>query len=164
MVLEPLISILRSCGSDKVQSLCRTMARPRKRTKIVATIGPASDSEEMLRRLIDAGMDVARLNFSHRPAEQAKPLVERIRGVADQMGVFVGVLGDLRGPRIRVGEMEGGSIELQRGNKTILSSEKVIGTPEKFAVSFKGLCRDVIGGSILLLDDGNIELQVNEIR
>ncbi len=130
----------------------------------MATIGPASDSEEMLRRLIDAGMDVARLNFSHRSAEQAKPLVERIRGVADQMGVFVGVLGDLRGPRIRVGEMEGGSIELQRGNKAILTSEKVIGSPEKFAVSFKGLCRDVVGGSILLLDDGNIELQVNEIR
>jgi pyruvate kinase len=130
----------------------------------VATIGPASDSEEMLRRLIDAGMDVARLNFSHRSAEQAKPLVERIRGVADQMGVFVGILGDLRGPRIRVGEMEGGSIELQRGNKAILTSEKVIGSPEKFAVSFKGLCRDVVGGSILLLDDGNIELQVNEIR
>jgi pyruvate kinase len=130
----------------------------------VATIGPASDSEEMLRRLIDAGMDVARLNFSHRSAEQAKPLVERIRGVADQMGVFVGILGDLRGPRIRVGEMEGGSIELQRGNKVILTSEKVIGSPEKFAVSFKGLCRDVIAGSILLLDDGNIELQVIEIR
>jgi len=64
----------------------------------VATIGPASDSEEMLSRLIDAGMDVARLNFSHRPAEQAKPLVERIRRVADKMGVFIGILGDLRGP------------------------------------------------------------------
>ena len=86
------------------------MGGPSKRTKIVATIGPASDSEEMLRRLIDVGMDVARLNFSHRTAEQAKPLVERIRKVADEMGVFIGVLGDLRGPRIRVGEMENGSI------------------------------------------------------
>jgi pyruvate kinase len=142
----------------------RAMARPTKRTKIVATIGPASDSEEMLRRLIDAGMDVARLNFSHRSAEQAKPLVERIRGVADQLGVFVGILGDLRGPRIRVGEMEGGSIELQRGNKVILTSEKVVGSPEKIAISFKGLCRDVIAGSILLLDDGNIELRVIDIR
>jgi pyruvate kinase len=75
-----------------------------KRTKIVATIGPASDSEEMLRRLIDSGMDVARLNFSHRSAEVAKPLVERIRKVADEMGVFVAILGDLRGPRIRVEE------------------------------------------------------------
>jgi len=140
------------------------MARPTKRTKIVATLGPATDSEEMLRRLIDAGMDVARLNFSHRTAEQAKPLVELVRGVADQMGVFVGILGDLRGPRIRVGEMEGGSIELQRGKKIILTSEKVIGIPEKIGVSFKGLCRDVIAGSFILLDDGNIELQVIEIR
>jgi pyruvate kinase len=140
------------------------MARPNKRTKIVATIGPASDSEEMLRRLIDAGMDVARLNFSHRPAEQAKPLVERIRNVADQMGVFVGILGDLRGPRIRVGEMEGGSIDLQRGNQITLTADKVVGTPDKIAMSFKGLCRDVIAGSILLLDDGNIELQVIDIK
>src|SRR6202047_1114732 len=135
-----------------------------KRTKIVATIGPASDSEEVLRRLIDSGMDVARLNFSHRAAEAAKPLVERIRKVADEMGAFVGILGDLRGPRIRVGEMENGSIELQRGKKIILSSENIIGTPAKIAVSFKGLHRDVAPGTIVLLDDGNIELQVLEIR
>src|ERR1700676_1365237 len=135
-----------------------------KRTKIVATIGPASDSEEMLRRLIDSGMDVARLNFSHRAAEVAKPLVERIRKVADEMGVFVGILGDLRGPRIRVGEMENGSIELERGKKVILTSENIMGTPAKMAVSFKGLHRDVAAGSIVLLDDGNIELQVQEIR
>jgi pyruvate kinase len=118
----------------------------------------------MLRRLIDAGMDVARLNFSHRPAEQAKPLVERIRSVGDKMGVFVGILGDLRGPRIRVGEMEGGSIDLQRENKITLTADKVVGTPDKIAMSFKGLCRDVIAGSILLLDDGNIELQVSDIK
>ena len=92
-----------------------------KRTKIVATIGPASDSEEMLRRLIDSGMDVARLNFSHRSAEVAKPLVERIRKVADEMGAFIGILGDLRGPRIRVGEMENGSIELERGKEDRLN-------------------------------------------
>ena len=80
------------------------------------------------------------------------------------MGVFIGVLGDLRGPRIRVGEMENGSIQLERGNKIILSSEHVIGTPAKISVSFKGLCRDVAPGSTVLLDDGNIELQVWEIR
>jgi len=140
------------------------MARPTKRTKIVATIGPASDSEEMLRRLIDAGMDVARLNFSHRAAEHAKPLVDRIRGVAHQMGVFVGILGDLRGPRIRVGDMEGGSIELKRGENIVLTPEKMVGTPAKIGVSFKGLSRDVIPASILLLDDGNIELQVADIK
>src|SRR6476660_8814185 len=107
------------------------MARPTKRTKIVATLGPATDSEEMLRRLIDAGMDVARLNFSHRSAEVAKPLVERIRKVADEMGAFIGILGDLRGPRIRVGEMENGSTELQRGKRIILTSENTIGMPAK---------------------------------
>jgi pyruvate kinase len=135
-----------------------------KRTKIVATIGPASDSEEMLRRLIDSGMDVARLNFSHRSAEVAKPLVERIRKVADEMGAFVAILGDLRGPRIRVGEMENGSIELQRGKRIILTSENTVGTAAKIAVSFKGLHRDVAPGTVVLLDDGNIELQVLEIR
>ena len=135
-----------------------------KRTKIVATIGPASDSEETLRRLIDSGMDVARLNFSHRSAEMAKPLVERIRKVSDEMGVFIGILGDLRGPRIRVGDMENGSVELEKGKKIILTSENIVGTPAKIAVSFKGLYRDVAPASVLLLDDGNIELQVLEIR
>jgi pyruvate kinase len=136
------------------------MARPAKRTKIVATIGPASESEEMLRRLIDAGMDVVRLNFSHRSAEQAKPLVGRIRKVADEMGVFVGILGDLRGPRIRVGEMQDGAVQLEQGQKIVLTPNSVIGTAEKIGVSFRGLANDVAHGTIVLLDDGNIELQV----
>jgi pyruvate kinase len=136
------------------------MARPAKRTKIVATIGPASESEEMLRRLIDAGMDVVRLNFSHRSAEQAKPLVGRIRKVADEMDVFVGILGDLRGPRIRVGEMQDGAVQLEQGQKIVLTPNSVIGTAEKIGVSFRGLANDVAHGTIVLLDDGNIELQV----
>ncbi|HEY0789433.1 MAG TPA: pyruvate kinase [Chthoniobacterales bacterium] len=140
------------------------MARPAKKTKIVATIGPASNSEDMLRRLIEAGMDVARLNFSHGPAEQARPLVERVRKVASQEGAFVGIMGDLRGPRIRVGEMQNGAIEIKRGSKLVLSPEPVIGTPEKVAVSFRGLCHDVSRGTVILLDDGNLELQVLDIR
>jgi pyruvate kinase len=138
----------------------RAMARPAKRTKIVATIGPASESEEMLRRLIEAGMDVVRLNFSHRSAEQAKPLVARIRKVADDLGIFVGILGDLRGPRIRVGEMQDGAVQLEPGRKIVLTPEPVIGTTEKIGVSFRGLANDVAHGTIVLLDDGNIELQV----
>ena len=136
------------------------MARPAKRTKIVATIGPASESEETLRRLIEAGMDVIRLNFSHRSAEQAKPLVARIRKVADELGVFVGILGDLRGPRIRVGEMQDGAVQLDQGQKIVLTPNPVIGTAEKIGVSFRGLANDVAHGTIVLLDDGNIELQV----
>jgi pyruvate kinase len=140
------------------------MARPSKRTKIVATIGPASESEEMIRGLIDAGMDVARLNFSHGAAEQTKPLVDRIRKVADKMGVFIGIMGDLRGPRIRVGEMENGMIELNRGGKVILTPKPMVGTSECVSVSFRALAHDVIPGVVILLDDGNIELQVLEVR
>jgi len=114
----------------------------------------------MLARLMEAGMDVVRLNFSHRSAEQAKPLVERIRCVADKLGVSVGILGDLRGPRIRVGEMQNGMISLQSGNKIILSPEPIVGSPERIAVSFRGLANDVAHGTVILLDDGNIELQV----
>jgi pyruvate kinase len=136
------------------------MARPAKRTKIVATIGPASESEEMLRRLIEAGMDVVRLNFSHRSAEQAKPLVARIRKVADELGVFIGILGDLRGPRIRVGEMQDGAAHLDPGHKVVLTPSPTVGTSEKIGVSFRGLANDVAHGTIILLDDGNIELQV----
>ncbi len=109
-------------------------------------------------------MDVARLNFSHRSAEDAKPLVERIRGVADRLGVFVAILGDLRGPRIRVGDMADGAVELTRGSKLVLSSEPVVGTASKIGVSFKGLSRDVAHGTVLLLDDGNIELEVLDVR
>src|SRR5258708_12904991 len=107
----------------------RTMARPAKRTKIVATIGPASESDDMLARLMEAGMDVVRLNFSHRSAEQAKPLVERIRCVADKLGVSVGILGDLRGPRIRVAEMQNAMTSLQTENKTFLSPEPLFISP-----------------------------------
>jgi len=114
----------------------------------------------MLVRLMEAGMDVVRLNFSHRSAEQAKPLVERVRCVADKLGVSVGILGDLRGPRIRVGEMQNGVIPLKSGNKIILSPEPIVGSPERIAVSFRGLANDVAHGTVILLDDGNIELQV----
>lgn len=140
------------------------MARPARRTKIVAAIGPASDSKGMLRRLMEAGMDVARLNFSHRSAEQAKPLVERIRKVSHELGVFAAILGDLRGPRIRVGEMQGGAVELVSGGTVTLSPEPVVGTPHKVGVSFKGLAHNVAQGTVILLDDGNLELQVLEVR
>src|SRR5258705_12865254 len=125
------------------------MARPAKRTKIVATIGPASDSEDMLARLMEAGMDVARVNFSHRSAEQAKPLVERVRCVADKLGVSVGILGDLRGPRMRVGDLHNGVIPLKTGNKIILSPEPIAGPPERIAVSFRGLANAVAPRTVI---------------
>ena len=90
--------------------------------------------------------------------------MERIRKVADELGVFTAILGDLRGPRIRVGEMQDGAVELVSGRKVALSPEAVVGTPQQVGVSFKRLDHDVAHGTVILLDDGNLELQVLEVR
>lgn len=138
--------------------------RPQKRTKIVATLGPASTDEETLRRMILAGLDVVRLNFSHGQPETLAPVIERVRRLSDEMNVPLAILGDLRGPRIRVGEMENGSIELTTGQKVVLTPQPVIGTPARISVSFSQLAGDVRAGSLLLLDDGNLELKVETVK
>ena len=93
--------------------------RPPKRTKIVATLGPASANEEALRQMILAGLDVVRINFSHSQPETLGPLVELVRRLSDELNVPIAILGDLRGPRIRVGEMENGSMELVAGQESV---------------------------------------------
>lgn len=138
--------------------------RPQKRTKIVATLGPASANEETLRKMILAGLDVVRLNFSHGQAETLLPLIDLVRRLSDELDIPIAILGDLRGPRIRVGDMENGSIELTTGQKIVLTPEPVIGTPAKISVSFSQLAGDAQAGSLLLLDDGNLELKVEEIK
>lgn len=138
--------------------------RPKKRTRIVATLGPASSDEKTLRGMIMAGLDVARINFSHSKREQTITLIRLIRRLSEELQTPVAIMGDLRGPRIRVGEIEGGSIELQTGQKLTLTPEKVIGTTERVSISFAELAGDVEAGSIILLDDGNIELEVIAIR
>jgi pyruvate kinase len=138
--------------------------RPPKRTKIVATLGPASMGEERLRQMILAGLDVVRLNFSHGQPETLAPVIELVRRLSDEMNVPLAILGDLRGPRIRVGEMENGSIELKTGQKVVLTPQPVIGTPARISVSFSQLAGDVEVGSLLLLDDGNLELKVEAIQ
>lgn len=137
--------------------------RPRKRTKIVATIGPASNDETTLRRMIKAGLDVVRINFSHGQAAENAPLVELVRRLSQEMNVPIAILGDLRGPRIRVGEIEGGSVELETGQKFVLTTEQVMGNKHRACISFAKLAHDVTVGSQLLLDDGNIELTVEQI-
>ena len=138
--------------------------RPKKRTKIVATLGPASSSEEMLRRMILAGLDVVRINFSHGKATDLIPLIKLIRKLSDEMGVPIAILGDLRGPRIRVGEIVGGSVELETGQQIWLTPQEVLGTKERVSVSFQELARDVEPGNVILLDDGNIEIKVEKIK
>src|SRR5215813_14158306 len=97
--------------------------RPHKRTKIVATLGPASSNEATLRRMILAGLDVVRINFSHGQGEEMAALVTMVRNLSEEMNVPIAILGDLRGPRIRVGEIEGGSVELEQGQKLSLTPQ-----------------------------------------
>lgn len=134
----------------------------RKRTKIVATLGPASDKDATLRDLIDAGMNVVRLNFSHQKIASRRVTLERVRRISAEKGVPVAILGDLRGPRIRVGEMSGGAVTLPRGGTVTLTPQPLLGTAERISVTFPALAGDVVPGALLLVDDGNLLLTVAE--
>ncbi len=135
-----------------------------KRTKIIATLGPASDRDDVLRGMIAAGTNVVRINFSHQKHESLRVSVERVRRVSAEMGVPVAILGDLRGPRIRVGEMTGGEIPLVAGAEITLTPQPCVGTPERISVSFPMLAGDVTPGTPLLLDDGNLLLRVRALH
>ncbi|ANQ64512.1 pyruvate kinase [Staphylococcus equorum] len=134
-----------------------------RKTKIVCTIGPASESEEMLEKLMKAGMNVARLNFSHGDHAEHKARIDSIRKVSKKLDKTVAILLDTKGPEIRTHSMKDGSIELERDTEVIVSMTEVEGTPEKFSVTYDNLINDVEEGSYILLDDGLIELQVKRI-
>ncbi|WP_308686723.1 pyruvate kinase [Staphylococcus epidermidis] len=135
-----------------------------RKTKIVCTIGPASESEEMLEKLMNAGMNVARLNFSHGSHEEHKARIDTIRKVAKRLNKTIGLLLDTKGPEIRTHNMKDGLIVLEKGKEVIVSINEVEGTPEKFSVTYENLINDVNIGSYILLDDGLVELQVKEIN
>ncbi|MBT2754472.1 pyruvate kinase [Mesobacillus foraminis] len=142
-----------------------------RKTKIVCTIGPASESIENLISLLNAGMNVARLNFSHGDHEEHGARIKNIREAARQTGKNVAILLDTKGPEIRTNNMENGAIELKAGNEIIVSMTEVLGTTEKFSVTYERLIEDVHSGAKILLDDGLIGLEVlsidkanNEIR
>ncbi|MCG2181875.1 pyruvate kinase [Staphylococcus epidermidis] len=135
-----------------------------RKTKIVCTIGPASESEEMLEKLMNAGMNVARLNFSHGSHEEHKARIDTIRKVAKRLNKTIGLLLDTKGPEIRTHNMKDGLIVLEKGKEVIVSMDEVEGTPEKFSVTYENLINDVNIGSYILLDDGLVELQVKEIN
>lgn len=134
-----------------------------RKTKIVCTIGPASESEEMLEKLMKAGMNVARLNFSHGSHEEHKARIDTIRKVADRLGKTIGILLDTKGPEIRTHDMKDGLIMLEKDKEVIVSMSQVEGTPEKFSVTYEDLINDAQVGSYILLDDGLVELQVKDI-
>ncbi|MED1740326.1 pyruvate kinase [Bacillus swezeyi] len=135
-----------------------------RKTKIVCTIGPASESIEKLTQLMEAGMNVARLNFSHGDFEEHGARIQNIREAASKLGKDIGILLDTKGPEIRTHTMENGSIELESGSQLIVSMDEVIGTTEKISVTYDGLIHDVSKGSTILLDDGLIGLEVTEVN
>lgn len=134
-----------------------------RRTKIVCTIGPSSDSEEMITRLIAAGMSVARLNFSHGTPEYQRELIRKIKRIRKALNKPVAILQDLQGPKIRIGIIESGSVQLQPGGEFVLTSDDIAGDANRASVSLKTLPQEVKVGDPVLLADGNIELRVERV-
>lgn len=135
----------------------------KKRTKIIATLGPASSVEETIYSLINSGVDVFRLNFSHGAAADQVKVAKLVRDVSIQLNREVGLLADLQGPKIRVGRFVDGSAILQEGKSFVLDSQCSLGDDECVGLDYKALSHDVHPGNILLLDDGKIELEVTDI-
>src|SRR5919206_23610 len=134
------------------------------RTKIVATVGPACDTYEKLLELVKAGVNVFRLNFSHGTHEDKAKIIEHIRSINKTEPYNISILADLQGPKLRVGEIENGGIDIEPGDiLTFTSKEKVVGTKEKIYVSYPNLHLDVEVGNKILIDDGKLEVVVIEI-
>ena len=134
------------------------------RTKIVATVGPACDTYEKLLELVRAGVNIFRLNFSHGTHEDKARIIEHIRKINKSEPYNIAILGDLQGPKLRVGEIENGALEINPGEiLTFTSKEKVVGTKEKIYVSYPNLHEDVEVGNTIMIDDGKLEVKVVEI-
>ncbi|RZS97024.1 pyruvate kinase [Cecembia calidifontis] len=131
------------------------------KTKILATIGPASNNYDTLLSLAQAGANVFRLNFSHGSHEGHAEVVKMIRKINKETGLNIGILQDLQGPKIRVGEMENGGVQINPGQKITITNEPVVGTADLVSTVYKNLPNDVKSGDRILIDDGNIELAVN---
>jgi len=133
------------------------------KTKIVATVGPASSSKEMLRALLKEGVDVFRLNFSHGTHDDHLKVINNVRELNEEMGTNVALLQDLQGPKIRVNDVQPG-VELVAGQELIITTRQMMGNQEIVSTSYEGLPHDVKVGDMILIDDGKIELKVKEVR
>lgn len=134
-----------------------------KKTKIVCTIGPSSDSTEMLEKLMKAGMNVCRLNFSHGSHEEHKVRIDRIKEVRERLNLPVAIMLDTKGPEIRLRDFENGEIDLKYGDRFTLTTREIIGNKNEVSVSYKDLAKDVKAGDRILVDDGLCELRVIEV-
>lgn len=132
-----------------------------RRAKIVCTIGPATSSEEQLERLMQAGMNVARLNFSHGTHDEHAIVIERVRAISNRIGCSIAILQDLQGPKIRTGALQGGQpVRLVDGSNLTITTRPIVGDAQVISTTYKGLPRDVKAGDRILLDDGLMELRV----
>ncbi|PSR16310.1 pyruvate kinase [filamentous cyanobacterium CCP3] len=134
-----------------------------RRTKIVATIGPATQDADVLRALIEAGATTLRLNFSHGSHDDHQRSIRLIRQISFELNQPVGILQDLQGPKIRLGKFEHGSIVLAKGDPFVLTSEIIVGNQERACVTYDKLAPEVPAGATILLDDGKVEMQVEAV-
>ncbi|RME26876.1 MAG: pyruvate kinase [Deltaproteobacteria bacterium] len=131
-----------------------------KKAKIVCTVGPSSESEDIIQRMASEGMDTARLNFSHGTVSGHRRMCRAIRRVSDRIGRPIAVLQDLQGPRLRLGKIENDWLELEKGTRLVLTTRKVAGKPGVIPVQYPNFAREVRRGSIVLLADGSVQLEV----
>ena len=139
------------------------MLKNTKRTKIVCTLGPASDKEEVLTKLVEEGLNVCRFNFSHGSHEEQKGRMDLAKKVREKLNKPVALLLDTKGPEIRTGNFADPEVFLEEGSKFTITMEEVVGTKEICTVSYKGLSKDVVTGDTILIDDGLVGLRVEEI-
>src|SRR6201986_2236663 len=136
------------------------MKLPYNRTKIVATMGPASTKKDVLVSMIKAGVNVCRLNFSHGRPEDHQKTIDTIREINEQYKVNVGILADLQGPKIRIGLVKDGGIHLINGKHINITTHECIGDDNKIYITYPTFPQDVHAGEIILLDDGKIQMKV----
>jgi pyruvate kinase len=129
-------------------------------TKIVATVGPASSDREILKNLILAGVDVFRLNFSHGNHEQKGEIIKTVLELNKELKVHTGILADLQGPKIRIGEMENGGIDIKEGDILTFVNEKCVGNKDRIYMSYEDFPKDVNQGEVILVDDGTLQFEV----
>jgi len=142
----------------------KTVRRQFSKTKIICTIGPASQSVGALKRLVRAGMDVARLNFSHGTRPEHLRMLENIRAAAAYTGEPLTIMQDLGGPKIRIGNLTEPSVELRQKSTIVITIEEIVGTAERVSTTYESLPKDVTPGDTILLDDGKIRLQVERVK
>ena len=135
-----------------------------KKTKIICTIGPAVDEPAVLEKLMLAGMDVARINFSHGNYQDQEPRIETVKQVREKVGKPVALMLDTKGPEIRIGKFQDGGIELKEGDIFTLVTDEILGDKEKVSITYKNLCNEVNVGTMILINDGLIKVEVVEIQ